>query len=119
MKVLALLLLVCCGLAGCGGSSGCGRYDDCDDAYASIDDRAEADVEEVEPVDPADVDAYEVESSGFDDCIGDCSGHEAGAAWAQENDLADPSECGGNSDSFVAGCEAFAEDRIALAEQQT
>lgn len=84
-----------------------------------MDEHAESEVEEVEPVDPTDVDAYEVESSGFDSCTGDCSGHEAGAAWAQENDLADPSECGGNSDSFVAGCEAFTEDRISLADQQT
>lgn len=42
-------------------------------------------------------------------CTQDCSGHEAGVAWASENDLRDPSECGGRSRSFIEGCEAYTE----------
>jgi hypothetical protein len=41
------------------------------------------------------------------ECTEDCSGHEAGFDWARENGLSDPSECGGNSDSFIEGCEAY------------
>ncbi|MFK0299977.1 hypothetical protein ACIQTU_12260 [Brevundimonas sp. NPDC090276] len=42
-------------------------------------------------------------------CTDDCSGHEAGVEWAQENEIHDPSDCGGRSASFVEGCEAYAE----------
>jgi len=41
-------------------------------------------------------------------CSDDCSGHEAGYNWAAENGISDPSQCGGNSQSFIEGCEAFA-----------
>jgi len=43
-------------------------------------------------------------------CTEDCSGHEAGFEWAQENDVTDTSDCSGNSQSFVEGCEAYAEE---------
>lgn len=39
------------------------------------------------------------------ECSEDCSGHEAGYEWAEENEITDPSDCGGNSDSFREGCE--------------
>jgi len=42
-------------------------------------------------------------------CTEDCSGHEAGAAWAADNDLRDPGDCGGRSQSFVEGCQAYTE----------
>jgi hypothetical protein len=41
-------------------------------------------------------------------CTVDCSGHEAGYEWAEEEGITDPSECNGNSWSFIEGCEAFA-----------
>ena len=44
-------------------------------------------------------------------CTGDCSGHEAGYDWAERNGIADPDECGGNSDSFVEGCQAYGEEQ--------
>lgn len=47
---------------------------------------------------------------GSADCTEDCSGHEAGYKWAQEHDITDESECGGNSQSFIEGCEAYARD---------
>lgn len=42
-------------------------------------------------------------------CTDDCSGHEAGYQWADDNDVTDPDDCGGNSQSFIEGCQAHAE----------
>jgi len=42
------------------------------------------------------------------DCTVDCSGHEAGYNWAEEHGITEPSECGGNSQSFIEGCQAYA-----------
>ena len=44
-------------------------------------------------------------------CTDDCSGHEAGYDWAERNDITDPDDCGGNSESFIEGCRAFAEEQ--------
>jgi hypothetical protein len=43
-------------------------------------------------------------------CTVDCSGHEAGYEWAERNGITDASDCGGNSQSFIEGCESYAED---------
>jgi hypothetical protein len=45
-------------------------------------------------------------------CTGDCSGHDAGYKWAEEKSIEDPDDCGGNSDSFIEGCRAYAEDSV-------
>jgi hypothetical protein len=45
-----------------------------------------------------------------DPCVGDCSEREAGWDWAEEHNITDPDECGGNSESFLEGCRAYAED---------
>ena len=47
---------------------------------------------------------------GTEDCTGDCSGHDAGFHWAQENGVEDPSGCLGNSTSFEEGCQAYGRD---------
>ncbi len=44
------------------------------------------------------------------DCTEDCSGHEAGYEWAEENDIQDTYDCEGNSDSFIEGCESYVEE---------
>lgn len=44
-------------------------------------------------------------------CTSDCSGHEAGWAWAEENSVSEPEECGGKSLSFEEGCRAWAEEQ--------
>ncbi len=44
------------------------------------------------------------------ECTDDCSGHEAGYAWAEENSITASEECTGNSDSFIEGCVAWVED---------
>lgn len=41
-------------------------------------------------------------------CTDDCSGHTAGFDWAKTNTDDGKSTCGGESQSFVEGCEAFA-----------
>lgn len=51
------------------------------------------------------------DAEGDADCTTDCSGHEAGWAWAKEHEVTDEAECGGNSKSFTAGCEAYARHR--------
>ena len=43
-------------------------------------------------------------------CTEDCSGHEAGYAWAERKGITDPDDCGGNSWSFIEGCRAYAEE---------
>lgn len=43
-------------------------------------------------------------------CTDDCSGHEAGYAWAQDNGIENPDDCGGNSNSFIEGCMTYAEE---------
>lgn len=44
-------------------------------------------------------------------CTQDCSGHDAGYNWAEENGITDESDCGGKSWSFIEGCRAYAEDQ--------
>lgn len=43
-------------------------------------------------------------------CTEDCSGHEAGYEWAEENGIDDMDDCGGNSNSFIEGCESYVEE---------
>lgn len=49
--------------------------------------------------------------SGQYRCTQDCSGHKAGYAWAEQNDIVDPDDCGGDSQSFIEGCQEYAEAR--------
>ena len=44
------------------------------------------------------------------ECTDDCSGHNAGYEWAKEKGITDPSDCDGNSESFIEGCEAYANE---------
>lgn len=43
-------------------------------------------------------------------CTIDCSGHQAGYDWAAENGITEPEDCGGNSQSFIEGCESFGQE---------
>lgn len=54
------------------------------------------------------VDAEDWEAIGKP-CTEDCAGHEAGYQWAEDKGIAHPDDCGGNSQSFIEGCEAYAE----------
>lgn len=44
------------------------------------------------------------------DCTVDCSGHEAGYAWAEEHGISDEDDCSGNSESFIEGCKAYVQE---------
>lgn len=50
-------------------------------------------------------------------CTDNCSGHEAGVAWAEDNGLHDPGDCGGRSHSFYEGCLAYTEAILEAAAQ--
>ncbi|WP_178083604.1 hypothetical protein [Pseudomonas sp. DY-1] len=41
------------------------------------------------------------------DCLDDCSGHQAGYEWAESNDIDDDSACSTDSPSFNEGCQSF------------
>ncbi len=107
LSVAAMLVVVALLLPGCGG--GGSSYGE-DDGYSYEEDEIESD--------PADVDAADVAEIEFDNCTSDCSGHEAGFQWAQDNDVTDTSECSGDSNSFIEGCESFAQERIEQAEEE-
>ncbi|TWC27596.1 MULTISPECIES: hypothetical protein [unclassified Pseudomonas] len=46
-------------------------------------------------------------------CLGDCSGHQAGYDWAEQNDVDDESSCSTPSPSFNQGCESYVEENAA------
>lgn len=46
-----------------------------------------------------------------DPCTIDCSGHEAGYEWAEENGIDAPDDCDGKSESFIEGCRSYAEEQ--------
>ena len=52
----------------------------------------------------------EIETFRGYECTDDCSGHEAGYNWAEENDISDEYDCDGNSNSFNEGCQAYVEE---------
>ena len=67
------------------------------------------------PSAPSDSDSESTSTSdlrfhGYD-CTVDCSGHEAGYQWAEEHDIDDEDNCGGNSDSFIEGCKAYVHEQ--------
>jgi hypothetical protein len=43
-------------------------------------------------------------------CTEDCSGHEAGYNWAQDNNITSETDCSSNSNSFNEGCSAWVEE---------
>lgn len=50
-------------------------------------------------------------------CTQDCSGHEAGYQWAENHDITDPDDCGGDSESFIEGCQSYANEHSSGASQ--
>lgn len=50
----------------------------------------------------------------------DGSGHDAGFQWAEQKGITDSSDCGGDSDSFIEGCQEYvnslAADAVEAAE---
>ncbi|OGC35682.1 hypothetical protein A2369_03180 [candidate division WS6 bacterium RIFOXYB1_FULL_33_15] len=46
------------------------------------------------------------------ECTEDCSGHEAGYSWAEENGIESKDYCTGNSQSFIEGCYSYVEENF-------
>ena len=51
-------------------------------------------------------------------CTEECSGQDAGYEWAEQNGIGDPNDCGGDSDSFIEGCMAYAAERTQHQDMQ-
>jgi len=49
------------------------------------------------------------------ECTDDCSGHQAGYDWAEENDIDDEDSCDTPSQSFNEGCQSFVEGGSGIA----
>jgi hypothetical protein len=45
-------------------------------------------------------------------------GHTKGYYWAMQNGITDPAQCGGNSRSFIEGCQEYALEQIERAKMQ-
>jgi len=43
------------------------------------------------------------------ECTADCSGHQAGYDWAEQNDIDDEDACDTPSQSFNEGCQSYVE----------
>jgi hypothetical protein len=54
---------------------------------------------------PATAETY----NGYE-CTDDCSGHEAGYEWAEQNDIDDDTDCSTASESFNEGCSSYVEE---------
>jgi hypothetical protein len=44
-------------------------------------------------------------------CTQDCSGHQAGYKWAEQKGIESEEDCGGDSNSFIEGCQAYVEEQ--------
>ena len=62
---------------------------------------------------------YAAQSFNSYPCTVDCSGHEAGYEWAEENSITDPNDCDGKSNSFIEGCQAYAEEQESDEEESS
>jgi hypothetical protein len=67
--------------------------------------------QEAPAVEDTESSVYEPQTFKGNDCTGDCSGHEAGYNWAEKKGITDPNDCGGNSSSFIEGCESYTEEQ--------
>lgn len=101
-RISAALVLICC-IPACHHNS-----DDEGEAYGEVS-------EEFDESEARQDAMYELDDESFEDigdtslCTIDCSGHDAGFEWARDNEITDSFDCGGNSQSFIEGCEAYAE----------
>jgi hypothetical protein len=102
-SILAASTILLC-LSACSDNSAAESYDE--DGFPMV----ESDYAD----DEAGADGIQTHGAGLNFhgyiCTDDCSGHEAGYAWAENNDVTDAGDCGGNSNSFYEGCVAYAEE---------
>jgi hypothetical protein len=62
--------------------------------------------------------AYERTHFGGYACKSDCSGHRAGYAWAERNEIEDDRDCEGNSQSFIQGCFVWVQEVVDVQEEE-
>jgi hypothetical protein len=98
-KVAVLIATITLLIAGCGGRPSTPE-DQREDEVAGARIDAQADLSGT---------TYE-QVAGSAACTQDCSGHDAGYEWAQENEITDPNDCDGNNNSFIEGCRAYGEE---------
>ena len=95
LPLYLLLFVVVITLTGCSSSDST----DYDNSFESDNDSGSQYIEDDEPLN----------FHGYK-CTEDCSGHDAGYQWAEDKGIDDPDDCGGNSQSFVEGCQSYAEE---------
>lgn len=44
---------------------------------------------------------------GYECKTSDCGGHKAGYEWAEDKNITEYENCGGNSESFIEGCKSY------------
>ena len=111
MKFPVAAALACCLLASCSGASE--EYnEDADESFELSDSSEVRAGETYEEFDARrdEIDGAKGSLSGYG-CTVDCSGHDAGYQWAEENSITDPDDCGGKSWSFEEGCQAYASEQ--------
>ena len=111
----SLLTFFCASLAlvGCESGSTDGSYEEREEVS---EERAEFDEDSARDDAVSDLSGETFQDVGDTSrCTQDCSGHDAGWQWAQDNDVTDSSECSG-SGSFADGCEAYVEELDSLVD---
>lgn len=93
LGAIGILMLAACGSNGGSGSQPAEAHD-----YEAASERASEQL----------ADQTYQEVAGSADCTEGCEGHDAGFEWAKENGITDPSECSGDSQSFIEGCQSYA-----------
>lgn len=122
-RLILLMCLLACASCSSGAEPGLASMDPATGLAETADEQEAVEAEEaaLEAVEAADAAAAAADAVTLapslvfhgDACTEDCSGHEAGYQWAEENEIQDPYDCGGNSDSFIEGCESYAEEQQA------
>jgi len=97
------ILLCAAVLSSCGSSSSGASYEDREES-------SEFDEDEAKDSAVSDLNGQTFQDVGDTSrCTQDCSGHDDGWQWAQDNDVRNASDCSG-SGSFEDGCEAYVEE---------
>ncbi|WP_273430520.1 hypothetical protein [Chitinibacter tainanensis] len=80
------------------------------------DEYRDAGVQTLPPAPMTGVSANQAQQFGTYRCTDDCSGHQAGYDWAEQQGIDDENDCTGNSESFIDGCKQFIEEAGASLE---
>jgi hypothetical protein len=73
------------------------------------------------PLESAETDSNQMPDKAWNGyaCTVDCSGHEAGHDWAEENAIDDTDDCNGNSNSFNEGCQEYVEENADVVSEKS